>query len=314
MSAVDPARRARSMGDLPAGTGRWRRGAHRCSRRRCTARLSRGHRDVRLRCAPPTRPIRPTQERPWPAPRGPTAPRRAAATEPSTPTDRGRRPPTAPTTPTAAAAGADAAEPARAAARGTPARMGFAAAFRQSFRPLDVRADLAALPWIALHTKALWLPVLITSAARSLIGRDRRRRHRSASSCSRTSSRRPAIGGVFIAGFLAPRASWLLGVDRRARRRRSATSLLVVAFPATISPRRRRRRTRPAHRGLARSSCSPIIGRVLRRRARPGIAGSCGCRARTAAGDASRRRGRSSGQGDGRTRGADASQKAGARR
>ena len=38
----------------------------------------------------------------------------------------------------------------------------FSQAFRQSFRPLNVREDLASLPWIAVHTKALWLPLLIT--------------------------------------------------------------------------------------------------------------------------------------------------------
>ena len=30
-----------------------------------------------------------------------------------------------------------------------PGRLGIGAAFRQSFQPIDVRADLAALPWLA---------------------------------------------------------------------------------------------------------------------------------------------------------------------
>ena len=104
---------------------------------------------------------------------------------------------------------------------------------------VDVREDIAALPWIAIHTQALWLPLADhRRRARSFIVVTERRRTRSASSCSRTSSRRPAIGGVFIAGFLAPRASWLLGVvvgfvvgDLL---RRSWSS----AFPTSISVRR----------------------------------------------------------------------------
>ena len=48
---------------------------------------------------------------------------------------------------------------------GTPERVGFLDAFRQSIRPVHVREDIASLPWIATHTKAIWLPALITVAA-----------------------------------------------------------------------------------------------------------------------------------------------------
>ena len=38
----------------------------------------------------------------------------------------------------------------------TPARMGFGAAFRAAIHPVNVRADLAALPWLATaHQGAL---------------------------------------------------------------------------------------------------------------------------------------------------------------
>jgi hypothetical protein len=89
-------------------------------------------------------------------------------------------------------------------------RVSIGAAFRLSIHPVNVREDLAALPWLAIHTKALWLPVLITIV--------------SAIAFSITSGadfvtrflfayfvQTPAIGSVFLAGFLAPRASWLLG-------------------------------------------------------------------------------------------------------
>ena len=65
----------------------------------------------------------------------------------------------------------------------------------------------------------------------------------------------PAIGGVFIAGFLAPRASWLLGVIVGFV---SAVcySILVLGFPTTIyAGGAADRRTRPATSRSRRSSC-----------------------------------------------------------
>jgi hypothetical protein len=93
----------------------------------------------------------------------------------------------------------------------TPQRVGFVDAFRQSIRPVHVRQDIAALPWITLHTKAIWLPIVITIAATI------------ATAVTGATDMVtgllftyfvvfPAIGGVFIGGFLAPRASWLVGV------------------------------------------------------------------------------------------------------
>ena len=88
-------------------------------------------------------------------------------------------------------------------------RVGIVAALRASVHPLNVREDLAALPSLITH-KALWIPVLVTVASTAAViatgGKD-----------SITAIlfayfvQTPAIGGVFLAGFLAPRASWLLG-------------------------------------------------------------------------------------------------------
>ncbi len=114
----------------------------------------------------------------------------------------------------------------------TPQRMGFTAAFRAAIRPLNVRADLAALPWIATHTHALWVPLAITLASTVAI---------IATNGGDISLfmfayfiQTPAIGGVFIAGFLAPRASWLLGAIVGLF---SAVcySLLVLMYPTTVS-------------------------------------------------------------------------------
>jgi hypothetical protein len=93
----------------------------------------------------------------------------------------------------------------------TPGRVGFVDAFKQSIRPLHVREDLAALPWIAVHTKALWVPLLITILSTIVTA--------ATGATDMVTGLLftyfvvfPAIGGVFIAGFLAPRASWLAGM------------------------------------------------------------------------------------------------------
>ncbi len=53
----------------------------------------------------------------------------------------------------------------------TSARMSIGTAFRTSFRPLNVREDLASLPWIATHTPALWVPLLVTIGSAVAHGR-----------------------------------------------------------------------------------------------------------------------------------------------
>jgi hypothetical protein len=90
-------------------------------------------------------------------------------------------------------------------------RIGIFSAARQAFRPLDAPGDLRALPRIATRSPALWLPIVLTIAAAVLTGINR-----GTDVLSQFAFQyfvvTPAIGGVFIAGFLAPRASWLLGV------------------------------------------------------------------------------------------------------
>lgn len=90
------------------------------------------------------------------------------------------------------------------------ARLGITEAFRRSFRPLDVRGDLAALPTL-IRSKAFWLPSLLTIASTGLVFATRGTDVVSAFLYAYF-IQTPAIGAVFIAGFLAPRASWLLGI------------------------------------------------------------------------------------------------------
>jgi hypothetical protein len=89
------------------------------------------------------------------------------------------------------------------------ARMGIGTALRASVHPLRVRDDLAVLPSLVLN-KALWLPILVTVASTVAVvatgGKDT-----ITALLFAYFVQTPAIGGVFLAGFLAPRASWLLG-------------------------------------------------------------------------------------------------------
>ena len=88
-------------------------------------------------------------------------------------------------------------------------RIGIFKAARLAFRPLDAPGDLRAMPRLVTN-KALWLPIVLTIGAAVLTGVNR-----GADVLSQFAFQyfvvTPAIGGVFIAGFLAPRASWLLG-------------------------------------------------------------------------------------------------------
>lgn len=189
-----------------------------------------------------------------------------------------------------------------------PARMGFGAAFRAAIHPVNVRADLASLPWVAVHSKALWVPLLITIASTVLIV---------ATNGGDWSLfmfayfiQTPAIGGVFIAGFLAPRASWLLGaiVGLVAA---ICYSVLVVAYPTTIYTELPPTPDQTRDIVLAALVLSPVFGALL-------AAGAAWYRRflRLSSPNRSRPPDRQKGgrPGDGRTRAASPSQKAGAKR
>lgn len=123
------------------------------------------------------------------------------------------------------------------AAMSTPSgRMSMGTAFRQSFHPVDVRADLAALPGLAVHTKALWVPVLLTvgAAIAVAVGAAMSTQNTITALLFQYFVQPPAIGGVFIAGFLAPRASWLLGLIVGIVSA-AAYAILVLAFPTAIA-------------------------------------------------------------------------------
>jgi hypothetical protein len=89
------------------------------------------------------------------------------------------------------------------------ARMGLMAALRASIHPLTLREDLAALPSL-IPNKALWVPVLVTIVSTVAVVATGATNALSAILFSYF-VQTPGIGGAFLAGFLAPRASWLFG-------------------------------------------------------------------------------------------------------
>lgn len=112
-------------------------------------------------------------------------------------------------------------------------RVSIGTALRASFHPLHVREDVAALPTLARH-RSLWLPILATVASTIAVvatqGKDAITPFLFAYFVQT-----PALGGVFLAGFLAPRASWLLGAIVGAVA--AAGYVAVVAYvPSSISP------------------------------------------------------------------------------
>jgi hypothetical protein len=95
-------------------------------------------------------------------------------------------------------------------------RRSVGAAFREAFHPLDLRGDLRAIPEL-VRDKALWIPIGLTLVTAALFVMVRPEGRTDALGVVTFFLYQyfivtPAIGGVFIAGFLAKRASWLLGI------------------------------------------------------------------------------------------------------
>jgi hypothetical protein len=119
----------------------------------------------------------------------------------------------------------------------------------------------------------------------------------------------PAIGGVFIAGFLAPRASWLLGVIVGFVSAVCYT-ILLVAYPSTIYAGLPPTQEQAAQVAASAFILSPVIGGFFAAGAawyRRFLRLSAPVRARPSNEKKAR-------PGDGRTRSTGASQKAGVRR
>jgi hypothetical protein len=90
-----------------------------------------------------------------------------------------------------------------------PARPSITAAFRAAFHPLDWRDDLLTFRSVAFGSKAVWLPLVVSAFAAGLFVFDQ-------SSITFLIFQyfvfTMPLGAVFLAGFLAPRSSWLAGL------------------------------------------------------------------------------------------------------
>jgi hypothetical protein len=114
--------------------------------------------------------------------------------------------PAASTSPSGGRAAANASSRSAAAA---PSRPGMGSAFRSSFRPVDLRGDLQALPLLIRH-KAFLVPVILSGASVALlplIGVNAL-----TSAFYQYFSFTAPLGTAFLAGFFAPRASWIVGM------------------------------------------------------------------------------------------------------
>jgi hypothetical protein len=102
-----------------------------------------------------------------------------------------------------------AAQPARAtsAPADAPARPSITGAFRTSFRPIDLRGDLRALPGLLL-SKAFLVPLDLSGAA--FVAFAYQQDPLTAFFYQYFSYQFP-VAAVFVVGFFAQRASWLLG-------------------------------------------------------------------------------------------------------
>ena len=152
---------------------------------------------------------------------------------------------------------------------GTPAtpsaRRGFAAAFREAFRPLNVREDLRSIPML-VRSKALWIPILLTLGTAALYATVRPESRQGDILATLVLFAKeyflvpPAIGGAFITGFMAPRASWLLGLVVGLVAAATYSILVLnglVVFPPTSPPTPP---PRPEDVAIAAFAISPVIG------------------------------------------------------
>jgi hypothetical protein len=92
-------------------------------------------------------------------------------------------------------------------ASASPERPSITGAFRSSFRPLDLRGDLRALPRL-LMTKAFLVPAVVSGLSFILFAFEQ---NQLTAFLYQYFSYQFPVAAVFATGFFAPRASWLLG-------------------------------------------------------------------------------------------------------
>jgi len=92
-----------------------------------------------------------------------------------------------------------------------PPRVGFVASLRRAAGPADIRADLRALPSIAIHSKALWVPLLVIGGVTALFFVPGISKNPIVALLGNLALQPPPMILPFLAGMLAPRGAWLVG-------------------------------------------------------------------------------------------------------
>jgi len=92
-----------------------------------------------------------------------------------------------------------------------PPRAGFLASLRRAAAPADIRADLRALPSIAIHSKALWVPLAVIGGVTALFFIPGISRNPLVALLGNLALQPPPMILPFLAGMLAPRGGWLVG-------------------------------------------------------------------------------------------------------
>jgi hypothetical protein len=93
----------------------------------------------------------------------------------------------------------------------TPQRRSLLGSLRGAIAPADIRGDIAALPWLATRTRALWVPLLAIVATTIAAFAAGAGGDIVVVLLFQAFLVPPPMAASFLGGILAPRASWLVG-------------------------------------------------------------------------------------------------------
>lgn len=94
---------------------------------------------------------------------------------------------------------------------GPAPRPGFVAGLRRAAAPADIVADIRALPSVAIHSKALWVPLAVICAITALFFIPGVSRNPLVVLAGSLALQPPPMILPFLGGMLAPRGAWLVG-------------------------------------------------------------------------------------------------------
>ncbi len=136
-------------------------------------------------------------------------------------------------------------------------RPSFTAAFRAAARPLDVRSDIAYIPTLVLRTRAVWIPGAAAIGAGVLfLASQPLGSNQLANLAFQLFVLPPTIAGSFLAGVLAPRATYIAG-GIAALVGALVFSVAVIVTPSNLSAATIAPTPSPAASASAGASASP---------------------------------------------------------